>query len=140
MPRLYSGFPGKASSTGLLLLRMAIGGTVVAQVACCASGWQDARLVSVALCMLAIASGASLVFGFLTRIAAVILAILAASVNCFSLITPAIDSTQRHLFGFNLVVIAVAIALLGPGAFSFDAVLFGRRNVIIPRSSVSSRP
>ncbi len=140
MPRLYSGFPGKASSAGLLLLRMAIGGTVMAQIACCASGWQETRPVSVALCLLAIASGASLVFGFLTRIAAVMLAILAASVTCFSLVTPSVGSAQNHTFGFNLVVIAVAIAMLGPGAFSLDALLFGRRKVIIPRSPVSSKP
>jgi len=140
VPRLYSGFPGKASSAGLLLLRIAIGGTVVAQVLSCAPEWQNARCVGVAVCLLAIASGASLVFGFLTRIAAVLLAILAASVTCFSLVTPSVGSAQSHTFGFNLVVIAVAIAMLGPGAFSLDAVLFGRRKVIIPRSSVSSRP
>lgn len=140
MPRLYSGFPGKASSAGLLLLRMAIGGTVVAQTLSCAPGWQDARFVSVAVCLLAIASAASLVFGFLTRIAAVMLAILAASVTCFPVVTSSVGPTQSHTFGFNLVVIAVAIAMLGPGAFSLDAVLFGRRKVIIPRSSLSSKP
>ena len=140
MPRLYSGFPGKASSAGLLLLRLAIGGTVVAQVFSCAPGWRNARCVGLALCLLAIASSTSLVFGFLTRIAAVMLAILAASVTCFPLVTPSVGLAQSHTFGFNLVVIAVAIAMLGPGAFSFDAVLFGRRKVIIPRSSVSSRP
>ena len=140
MPRLYSAFPGRAPGAGLLLLRIAIGGTVVAQVLPCAPGWQNARFVSVAVCLLAIASGASLVFGFLTRIAAVMLAILAASVTWFSLVTPSVGPAQSHTFGFNLVAIAVAIAMLGPGAFSLDAVLFGRRKVIIPRSSLSSKP
>lgn len=31
-----------------------------------------------------------------------------------------------------ILVIAIAIALLGPGAFSFDSRLFGRREIIIP--------
>ena len=31
-----------------------------------------------------------------------------------------------------MLVIAIAIALLGPGAFSFDSRLFGRREIIIP--------
>jgi uncharacterized membrane protein YphA (DoxX/SURF4 family) len=35
--------------------------------------------------------------------------------------------------------IAVSIALLGPGAFSVDARLFGRREIIIPPSSDSPK-
>jgi hypothetical protein len=31
-----------------------------------------------------------------------------------------------------MIIIAVAIALLGPGAFSFDGYLFGRREIVIP--------
>jgi hypothetical protein len=31
-----------------------------------------------------------------------------------------------------MVVDATAIALLGPGAFSLDARLFGRREILIP--------
>jgi hypothetical protein len=40
----------------------------------------------------------------------------------------------------TMIVVAVAIALLGPGAISLDSALFGRRKVIIPRSPISSRP
>jgi len=31
------------------------------------------------------------------------------------------------------VILAAAIALLGPGAFSLDARLFGRREIVIPK-------
>ncbi len=34
-----------------------------------------------------------------------------------------------------LIVDAVALALLGPGAHSIDAYLFGRREIIIPSDS-----
>ena len=37
----------------------------------------------------------------------------------------------RHLDGV-LAVISVAIALLGPGAYSLDGYLFGRREIVIP--------
>jgi hypothetical protein len=37
-------------------------------------------------------------------------------------------------------VIAVALVCLGPGAFSLDARLFGRREIIIPKASPSSKP
>jgi hypothetical protein len=33
-----------------------------------------------------------------------------------------------------LAAIAIAVILLGPGWFSFDRMIFGRREIIIPRS------
>jgi hypothetical protein len=36
-------------------------------------------------------------------------------------------------------VIAAAVAGVGPGAFSFDARLFGRREVIIPKNHDEKR-
>jgi len=36
------------------------------------------------------------------------------------------------LAAFNLAAISAALVLLGPGAFSLDARLFGRREIIIP--------
>ena len=37
---------------------------------------------------------------------------------------------------FNLAAISAALVLLGPGAFSLDARLFGRREIIIPEGRV----
>lgn len=47
--------------------------------------------------------------------------------------------------GIEMVVLTSAIALLGPGAFSIDARMFGRRKVFIPKrangmSAVTDRP
>jgi uncharacterized membrane protein YphA (DoxX/SURF4 family) len=50
--------------------------------------------------------------------------------------TPALTSSIAHL---NLAIICVALALLGPGAFSLDARLFGRREIIIPDSKQNER-
>jgi uncharacterized membrane protein YphA (DoxX/SURF4 family) len=36
------------------------------------------------------------------------------------------------LAAFNLAAMSAALVLLGPGAFSLDARLFGRREIIIP--------
>jgi hypothetical protein len=36
---------------------------------------------------------------------------------------------------FGLMVLATAIALLGPGAFSIDSRLFGRREILIPHAT-----
>jgi hypothetical protein len=35
----------------------------------------------------------------------------------------------------GLSVMAVTVALLGPGAYSVDARLFGRREIVVPRAS-----
>ena len=40
------------------------------------------------------------------------------------------------LTAFNLAAISAALVLLGPGAFSLDARLFGRREIIIPEGRV----
>jgi hypothetical protein len=40
------------------------------------------------------------------------------------------------LAAFDLAAISAALVLLGPGAFSLDARLFGRREIIIPESRV----
>jgi hypothetical protein len=36
--------------------------------------------------------------------------------------------------GIQVVALAVVVALLGPGALSVDARLFGMREIVIPRS------
>ncbi len=140
MSRLYSRFPARAPGAGLLLLRIAIGAALVAQAMPCLSDAQDPRLSSLAYCLLALVGGASLIIGFLTRIVAAIAATLITNVTLLSLTSSSVGSLWSHPLGLNMIVVAVAIALLGPGAVSLDAVLFGRRKVIIPRSSVSSRP
>jgi hypothetical protein len=43
------------------------------------------------------------------------------------------------LGAFNLAAISAALVLLGPGAFSLDARLFGRREIIIPEGRRSPR-
>ena len=40
------------------------------------------------------------------------------------------------LTAFNMAAISATLLLLGPGAFSLDARLFGRREIIIPESRV----
>jgi hypothetical protein len=39
------------------------------------------------------------------------------------------------LIAFNLAAISAAVVLLGPGAFSLDARLFGRREIVIPEGA-----
>ncbi|HET7107653.1 MAG TPA: hypothetical protein VFI38_12655 [Candidatus Acidoferrum sp.] len=80
-------------------------------------------------------SSLSLLIGFLTPILSLIsvfecLAIV-FSWFPFELITP----SESKLALVPIIAIAAAIALLGPGAFSLDARLFGWKEIVIPPAS-----
>jgi len=79
-----------------------------------------------------LASGAALLIGYLTPIASVLAAgaMLASAVSWFP--TQGIFLFESRLTVAFATVITVAIACLGPGAFSLDAHLFGRREIVIP--------
>ena len=68
-----------------------------------------------------------LLVGFMTPIVAVVMGLSAAALVLFS----AFNSNQSAL---NIIVLTTAIALLGPGAFSIDARMFGRREILIPHT------
>ncbi len=78
------------------------------------------------------AAGAALVLGVLTPIAG----LLQAALSLCGLVTDMAGSgvhLGRQLFmGVQPAMLSIAIFMLGPGAFSLDAVLFGRREIVIP--------
>jgi uncharacterized membrane protein YphA (DoxX/SURF4 family) len=88
---------------------------------------------------LAVASGTSLVLGFLTPVAGAFTALGFAGILLPWLpsLTPTLVET-RTVAVFTLVMTA-ALVLLGPGAFSLDSYLFGRREIVIPPDSRSQK-
>jgi uncharacterized membrane protein YphA (DoxX/SURF4 family) len=84
-------------------------------------------------------SGTFLIVGLLTPIAGVIMALTILVAGAWPL-QPARTNLMGEPLSILLVaVIAVAVALLGPGAFSLDRRMFGRREIIIPRTPPCSR-
>jgi uncharacterized membrane protein YphA (DoxX/SURF4 family) len=82
--------------------------------------------------MLLIALGISLGVGFVTP--------LASSLAALTTIVSALYGLLAHessAVAF-IVVIAVALLCLGPGAFSLDARRYGRHEIIIPQKTRSS--
>ena len=69
-----------------------------------------------------------LLIGFLTPLVAVLTCIGAIALIFFNL-----HFSTTSLGG--VIVLATAIALLGPGAFSIDSHLFGRREILIPHAT-----
>lgn len=79
-------------------------------------------------------TGGSILVGFLTPICCGLAAVGNVIINLGllpSFQTPTLGSSMVHL---NLAIICIALALLGPGAFSLDARLFGRREIVISDS------
>ena len=80
----------------------------------------------------ALAAGVLLLVGFLTPIAgtAVGLGGIGVALSLLPACSPAVfDSRLAMVFAVTLLI---GIILLGPGAFSIDARVFGRRQIIIP--------
>ena len=114
LQKLFSAFPVGWPGVGLLLLRLLVGVTLIAQTVTqvgsselSAYGWFLAVLILLgALCIL---------LGFVTPVVAVVIGLVSVAVA----------------FNLDIVVLSTAIALLGPGAFSIDARMFGRREILI---------
>lgn len=116
---------------GLLLLRATVGLALMIQGGACLTG-ADPRSGAWAVGLLVLVPGAALLIGCLTPAASFLAELISVSL-AFSWL----PSSIPDVFGgvpatIFLAVMAAAILLLGPGAFSLDACWFGRREVIIP--------
>jgi uncharacterized membrane protein YphA (DoxX/SURF4 family) len=133
--RLFSAFPAGLPGVGLLLLRAVVGAALVAHgVLCLVSSDRITLVVSVSTALLLL-SGGCLLIGFLTPILS-----LLGGLEClgivwswfpFQLLSP----FESKLALAPIIAMSVAIALLGPGAFSLDARLFGWKEIVIPPAS-----
>jgi len=76
-----------------------------------------------------VASAACLLAGFMTPL------IVATIVTVGTILAVSGPGPVR----VEVIILAVIIALLGPGAFSLDARMFGRREILVPNTSRSSK-
>lgn len=87
-----------------------------------------------ALDALVFALGASFVLGLLVPLAGVLLALTIVALRLWH---SAFDPSLFDTLNLQTMATVVGIVLLGPGAYSADAHLFGRRRIIIPRATNS---
>jgi hypothetical protein len=129
LQRWYRTFPHGLPGIGLLVLRLAIGAKLVIEASSCMRDPQGLKLEVWMLSLLAFGIGTSFVLGFLTRLSAGISVLAGAAVYLYH---PAWASYFLSLPSLDTFGAALAIALMGPGAISLDAYLFGRRRIVIP--------
>jgi uncharacterized membrane protein YphA (DoxX/SURF4 family) len=122
MQRLFSGFPDGWAGTGILVLRLSAGVPLVCDgiAGLCATpqiGPFVRELVS-------ISAGVLLLAGLWTPLAGT----LTATLQIWSALAGA-DQLRAVIL---LATVGTALAMVGPGAWSADAHLFGRKRIDIP--------
>jgi len=113
---------------GLFLLRAAVGLTVVIQGGLFLTDGGSQTLMNWGIGLIAVESGALLLIGFLTPIVCMLVGLGSAGIALSWFPAPTPHLPDAVFVG----IMAVAIAFLGPGAFSLDCRLFGRREICIP--------
>ncbi len=122
---MFSTFPDGGPGIGLLILRVALGLTILFGGVDYLAEAGGSAVLNWILGFLIFASVAFLLIGFLTPPVALI-----ALAGAALLLASGEASLPTDIYA---VILATATALLGPGAFSLDAQLFGRREIVIPK-------
>jgi len=124
--RLFSGFAGGLPGTGLLLLRLLTGAALIYFGI---ANLREAPLLPTAVLeIIAIGAGILLLVGLWTPVAGALAAIVKLSI--------AFSGHSSHSgdpwIPIVQAVLAAVLAMVGPGAWSIDARLFGRKRIDIP--------
>jgi putative oxidoreductase len=132
LQRLFSTFPSGRPGVALLLLRTALGGIAVSLGALELTGLTERTPVVCIVSGLFLLSGAGLIVGFLTPLVSLLAGVSVLCIAFAWIPGPRLGSLGATLVTLLMIIIAIGIALLGPGAFSVDGHLFGRREIVIP--------
>jgi hypothetical protein len=109
-----SGFPRRGAGVGLLVLRTAVGLQLLLETGAAGPAWW-LRMLLVALALL-------LLLGALTP--------LAGAAAALHQLVSMVDAAQTPQLALAAMT-ALAVVLLGPGAYALDARLFGRRRLVL---------
>jgi uncharacterized membrane protein YphA (DoxX/SURF4 family) len=123
---------------GLILLRAAVGLTLIAQGMAHLTGGADMTPTAIVDDLIAVVIGGALMIGFLTPVAGTAAAVF-SFMTALAWLPPGTAVPFDGPVSVLHAIVSCAIALLGPGAFSLDSYLFGRREIVIPSEPRPSR-
>lgn len=128
LQRAFTSFPSGWVGAALLVLRVVVGTSAIVEATLVIAGAHSP--LSWATAASAALAGLALVLGFLTPVAGALLAAEGAAMLLWMQVA-LLQLLNSRMALFEFVVMAAALAILGPGAASIDARLFGRREVAI---------
>jgi uncharacterized membrane protein YphA (DoxX/SURF4 family) len=117
--RLFSTFAGGPPGAGLLIQRLLVGTVLLYCAAATPGGTVAAPQV------IGVLAGILLIAGLWTPVAGVVTACVEAWV--------AFSSPAHAGIPAALAVLGVTLALIGPGEWSIDARLYGRKHIVPPK-------
>jgi putative oxidoreductase len=129
LQRLFSSFPSGSPGLGLLLMRLALGLRVIYIGTVSLSG-KPSEPITLAQNLIAVACGIFLLAGLWTPIMGMLLAID----EVWIALSHYLAHRTHIVIPVFLAVLSASVAMLGPGAWSIDARLFGRRRLYRDRN------
>jgi uncharacterized membrane protein YphA (DoxX/SURF4 family) len=129
LQRTFSGFPTGYPGLALLLLRLVVGGVTSSQAWLLIIAGRGAASIGVMFALLALVIGLMLIVGLMTPIASALLSAGGLLLTINPGVTGHLLLFESGMARLEFIVMSVAVILLGPGAWSLDARLYGRREV-----------
>jgi putative oxidoreductase len=121
LQRLFSTFPNGRPGAGLLLLRFAVGASLIVEKV--PLNWVIPQSLGIEVRGVMVCVGVALLCGLWTPV----MGTLAAAIELLIAFSP-VGGDATHIL---LAILSFSLALLGPGAWSIDGHIFGRKRIDI---------
>jgi len=113
-------------------MRAVVGATASAQGILYLAHGSNRTFAVLVACLTLAGCGTCLLIGFLTPVVSIAVAVISFAIALSWVPIVSGSLSDGRLASLEMIVMAAAIALLGPGAFSLDALFFGRHEIVIP--------
>jgi len=122
---------------GLLVLRLVVSLSLLIQGAAYLSDWGKLAVDGLIGQILSLSAGVGLLAGILTPAISLLVVLVGIGYGFSWIPSPTANLFNTRLAVIHLIALGLALFCLGPGAFSLDAWLFGRREIHIPNADGS---